>query len=227
MKHKGLALLTVTLAALTSCTSPSATPVSSSVSSATAASAAAMVETPSGTPTPTSTPTLTRKSAPTPTPTFTRVAGVGDVVTNGGIQIKVTSAVASPTVSLNTSHYRSGTGMETYENVPAQAGGKYVIVESIVTNNAKAPIDLTCGYPIDFKVFNSSSQVYSPIEDLSKIKGNPECNAQLQPGFESVMTWAFLVPAASTIDGAVFSEVDFAAPAYQSPTYVSFGAGLS
>lgn len=155
------------------------------------------------------------------------MAGIGDVAINGGIQIKIISAVASPTVTLNTSRYRSGTGSETYENVPAQAGGKYVVVEAMVTNNGKAPIDLTCSYPIDFKVVNSSSQVYSPIPELYNIKGNPECNAQLQPGFESQMNWAFLVPAASTIDGATFREVDFTARGFQDSTYISFGAGLT
>lgn len=157
---------------------------------------------------------------------LTHVTGIGDVATNGGIQIKVTSAVASPTVSLNTSGYRAGSGLDRYEDVPALAGGKYIIVDALVTNNAKAPIDLTCSYPIDFKVFNSSSQVYSPIEKLYEIKGNPECNAELQPGFESPMTWAFLVSASSTIDGAVFSEVDFASRGLPSPTYIAFGAGL-
>ncbi|WP_416416175.1 hypothetical protein [Paenarthrobacter aromaticivorans] len=219
MKLKGLALLTLSLTALTSCSSPTAPPEANPLPSS-AVATTGTVETPSRTPTPTPT------HAPTPTPTFSHVAAVGDAATNGGIQIRLTSAAASPTVSMNTSHYRAGTGMEIYENVPAQAGGKYVIVKGVVTNNAKAPIDLTCGYPIDFKVFNSTSQVYSPIQELYKIQGNPECNAQLQPGFESPMTWAFLVPTASTIDGAIFQEVDLAARVYRVPTYISFGAGL-
>ena len=134
--------------------------------------------------------------------------------------------MASPTVTQNTSNYRSGSGSETYEDVPAQSGGRYIVVNAVVTNNGKAPIDLTCSYPIDIKVFNSSSQVYSPIENLYKIKDNPECNAQLQPGFESNMTWAFLVPAKSTIVGAAFSEVDFSAYKKTDPTVISFGAGL-
>jgi hypothetical protein len=208
MKYKALALITVGLAALTSCASPSAAPASPSPA---VTSAAAVV--------------ATRTPTPTPTPTIT-VAQIGAVATNGGIQIKVTSAVASPTVTLNTSNYRSGTGMETYESVPAQAGGRYIVVNAVVTNNGKAPIDLTCSYPIDIKVFNAASQVYSPIEDLRKIKDNPECNAQLQPGFESLMTWAFLVPAKSTISGAAFSEVDFSATRKLDPTIISFGAGL-
>lgn len=224
MNHKRLGLFTVILAALTGCTSTSATPVSGSVSTPAAALATATTETASASRTPTP---PTRTPAPTPTPTFTRVAGVGDVAINGGIHIKVISAIASPAVTLNTSHYRSGSGYEIYENVQAQAGGKYVIVETMVTNNAKAPIDLTCSFPIDFKVLNSSSQVYSPIQKLYQIKGNPECNAQLQPGFESFMIWAFLVPEGSTIDGATFREVDFAARGAQIPTFISFGAGVN
>lgn len=212
MNFKALALVTVSLAFLTSCASPSAAPAGSS---------------PSASPVATSTVTRTQKPTPTPTPTPTvSIAQIGDVAVNGGIHIKVTSAVASPTVTLNTSNYRSGSGYETYEDVPAQAGGKYIIVTSVVTNNSKAPIDLTCSYPIDIKTFNSASQVYSPIEDNRKIKDNPECNAQLQPGFESPMTWAFMVPDKSTILGAAFEEVDFSASKKSDPTIISFGAGV-
>jgi hypothetical protein len=169
------------------------------------------------------------KPTPTPTPTPTpkvTTAQIGDVAVNGGIQIQVTSAVASPTVTLNTSGYRSGSGYETYEEVPAQSGGKYIIVTSVVTNNSKAPIDLTCSFPIDMKTFNVAVQLYSPIEDNRKIKGNPECNAQLQPGFESPMIWAFMVPDKTTIIAAVFSEVDFSSSKKVDPTVISFGAGL-
>jgi hypothetical protein len=212
MKFKALALITVGLAVLTSCASPSAAPAGSTISaSPTATSPAPRVQKP--------TPT------PTPTPKVT-IAQIGDVAVNGGIQIKATSVVASPTVTLNTSNYRSGSGYETYEDVPAQSGGKYIIVTSVVTNNSKAPIDLTCSFPIDIKTFNAASQVYSPIEDNRKIKENPECNAQLQPGFESPMTWAFMVPEKTTILGAAFSEVDFSASKKLEPTLISFGAGV-
>ncbi|BCW35165.1 hypothetical protein StoSoilA2_12210 [Arthrobacter sp. StoSoilA2] len=127
---------------------------------------------------------------------------------------------------MNTSNYRAGSGYETYEDVPAQSGGRFIVVNAVVVNNAKAPIDLTCGYPIDIKVFNGSAQVYSPIQDTYKIKGNPECNAQLQPGFESTMTWAYLVPAKSSIIGLAFSEVDFTSPSRNDPTIIGFGSGL-
>lgn len=212
MNFKALALITVSLAVLTSCASPSAAPAVSS---------------PSASPTATSTAARVEKPTPTPTPTpKVAIAQIGDVAVNGGIQIQVTSAVASPTVTLNTSNYRSGSGYETYEDVPAQAGGKYIIVTSVVTNNSKAPIDLTCSFPIDIKTFNAASQVYSPIEDNRKIKDNPECNAQLQPGFESPMIWAFMVPDKTTILGTVFSEVDFSSSRKLDPTIISFGSGL-
>jgi hypothetical protein len=220
MKFRVLAALAGVLMVTAGCGSPIRTPDFSPASSSPAKpSATAVAEKKAPSPSPSSSPTPT----PTPTPTF---AKVGDVATNGGIQIKVVSAVASPTVTQNTSNYRSGSGSETYEDVPAQSGGRYVVVKAVVTNNGKAPIDLTCSYPIDIKVFNSSSQVYSPIENIYKIKDNPECNAQLQPGFESNMTWAFLVPAKSTIVGAAFSEVDFSAYKKTDPTIISFGAGL-
>lgn len=212
MNFKALAVITVSLAVLTSCASPSTVPAVSS---------------PSASPVATSTAVRVEKPTPTPTPTpKVTIAQIGDVAVNGGIQIQVTSAVASPTVTLNTSNYRSGSGYETYEDVPAQSGGKYIIVTSVVTNNSKAPIDLTCSFPIDIKTFNAATQVYSPIEDNRKIKDNPECNAQLQPGFESPMIWAFMVPAKTTIMGAIFSEVDFSSSKKLDPTIISFGAGL-
>lgn len=220
MKFKVLAALACVLIVTSGCGSSAGASDSSSVSSSvspspTRASATAVAEkkTPSPTPTP----------IPTPKPSY---AKIGDVATNGGIQIKVVSAVSSNTVTQNTSNYRSGSGFETYEDVPAQNGGRYVVVSAIVTNNGKAPIDLTCSYPIDIKVFNVAAQVYSPIDDIRKIKDNPECNAQLQPGFESNMTWAFLVPAKSMILGAAFSEVDFSAYKKTDPTVISFGAGI-
>ena len=134
--------------------------------------------------------------------------------------------MASPTVTLNTSNYRPGSGYETYEAVPAQSGGKYIIVTSVVTNNSNAPIDLTCGFPIEIRAFNVAAQVYSPIEDNRKIKGNPECNAELQPGFDSPMIWAFMVPDKTTIIAAMFAEVDLSLSKKVEPTYISFGAGF-
>lgn len=195
--------------------------------SATSPLAAPVVSSPSASPVATSTAARVDKPTPTPTPTPTATTPqIGDAAVNGGIQLKVTSVAASPTVTLNTSGYRSGSGYETYEDVPAQAGGKYIIVTSVVTNNSKGPIDLTCGFPIDIKAFNVAAQVYSPIEDIRKIKGNPECNAQLQPGFESPMIWAFMVPEKTTIIAAMFAEVDFSSHKKVDPTIISFGAGF-
>lgn len=213
MATLGLSLSACGGAPAVSATSPSAVPAVSSSSAS-----------------PVATPTAVRVEKPTPTPTTTpkfTTAEIGDVAVNGGIQIRVTSVVASPTVALNTSNYRSGSGYETYGEVPAQSGGKYIIVTSVVTNNSKAPIDLTCGFPIDIKAFNVAAQIYSPIEDNRKIKGNPECNAELQPGFESPMIWAFMVPDKTTIIAAMFAEVDFSSSSKKvDPTIISFGAGL-
>jgi hypothetical protein len=195
--------------------------------SAASTSAAPAVSSPSASPVATSTAARVEKPTPTPTPSpKVTTAQIGDVAVNGGIQIQVTSVVASPTVTLNTSSYRSGSGYESYEDVPAQSGGKYIIVTSVVTNNSHAPIDLTCSFPIEINAFNLAAQLYSPIEDNRKIKGNPECNAQLQPGFESPMIWAFMVPDKTTIIAAMFAEVDFSSHKKVEPTIISFGAGF-
>lgn len=160
----------------------------------------------------------------TPPPTV-EVAKIGENAVNGGIQLNVESAVSAPTVTMNTSTYRSGSGFETYEDVPAQSGGRYIIVKATVTNNGKAPIDLTCSYPIKIQVLNENEQVYTPIDDLYKIQNNPECNASLQPGFSSPMTWAFMVPSQGNILGALFTEVDTVNYGQIDPTLIAFAAG--
>jgi hypothetical protein len=39
-----------------------------------------------------------------------------------------------------------------------------------------------------------------------KIKGNPECNDRLQPGFESDMTWIYRVPTTANVVGWAFQD---------------------
>lgn len=135
--------------------------------------------------------------APTPTPTPTvddLIFEVGEPAVQGGVEMTVISATASPTISLNESGYRSGSGSETYTDAPAQAGGHYVVVSTSVKNTGKGSMDLTCGWPIEVVLFDEEERAFDPIDSLYQIKDNPECNAKLQPGFASAMTYGFLVP---------------------------------
>ena len=82
-----------------------------------------------------------------------------------------------------------------------------------VVNNAKTSLDLTCSLPVNTKLVDDQERQFDPIDDLYKLKGNPECNDQLQPGFESDMTWLYRVPSTANVVGWAFQDLtDFAAP---------------
>nr|WP_052477712.1 hypothetical protein [Kibdelosporangium sp. MJ126-NF4]CEL13444.1 hypothetical protein [Kibdelosporangium sp. MJ126-NF4]CTQ99133.1 hypothetical protein [Kibdelosporangium sp. MJ126-NF4] len=76
-----------------------------------------------------------------------------------------------------------------------------------IVNNAKLSMDLTCSLPINTRLVDDQSRQFNSIEDLYKIKGNPECNKQLQPGFEADMTWIYEVPTSATIVTWGFEEL--------------------
>lgn len=69
-------------------------------------------------------------------------------------------------------------------------------------------MDLTCGWPIEMKLFDSEERMFDPVDSLHEIEGNPACNAQLQPGFASEITYPFLVPADSVVNGLMFRDTN-------------------
>jgi hypothetical protein len=73
-------------------------------------------------------------------------------------------------------------------------------------NNAKASLDLTCGLPVTTALVDDQQRNFDPIDDLYKLKGNPECNDNLQPGFESDMTWVYRAPTTAKILGWGFQD---------------------
>jgi hypothetical protein len=107
------------------------------------------------------------------------------------------------TLEVNKSNYQSGSGYETWTQQKPARGGTFVVLDTTVRNNSTESMDLTCSFPIDIRVFNTASQEFDPVESLYEMRGNPECNAQLQPGFTSTITYAFMVPKTSKIIGAV------------------------
>lgn len=142
--------------------------------------------------------------APAPVPS---VAEVGQTVTNGGITLTVTSARVVESIEMNESNFRPGSGYEEYTTTTPDSGGKFVMVEAHVVNNARVSIDLTCSLPIKTLLVDASERQFDAIQDLYKLRGNPECNDQLQPGFESDMTWVYTVPQSATVIGWVFTDL--------------------
>lgn len=143
-------------------------------------------------------------STPAPVPS---VAEVGQTVTNGGITLTVTNARVIESIEMNESNFRPGSGYEEYTTTTPDWGGKFVMVEARVMNNARVSIDLTCSLPIKTLLVDASERQFDAIQDLYKLRGNPECNDQLQPGFEADMTWVYTVPQSATVIGWVFTDL--------------------
>jgi hypothetical protein len=144
-------------------------------------------------------PVAATSSAPAP-------RKVGDQVSNRGITLTVTAARAVDSVDVNETGSRPGSGYEKYTKKLPDAGGRFVMVQAHIINNAKVSLDLTCGLPITTKLVDAQQRNFDAIDDLYKIKGNPECNHQLQPGFESDMTWVYMVPISASVIGWAFQD---------------------
>jgi hypothetical protein len=145
----------------------------------------------------------------------------GENFRNGGIVISIIDVRVSPSVRLNKSGYRAGSGLDVLSDVSAGPGAKYITVQTRVFNDGRGSIDLTCGYPIRNHVIDERGRKFDSIDQLYQIPGNPECNANLQPGFEGDMTWIYRVPAEAEIVGFAFGDIsDFSAPPL-SPTTVT------
>lgn len=155
----------------------------------------------------------------TATPTTTpepQIAAVGDTVTNGGITLTLVSAGSIDTIELNKSGYRPGSGYEDYTVTAPDPGGRFVAVQTHIVNNSRVSLDLTCSLPIDTILVDAQSREFDPIDSLHELRGNPECNDQLQPGFEADMTYVYLVPATAQVTGWVFADIaeDLTAESY-------------
>jgi hypothetical protein len=127
--------------------------------------------------------------------------------------LTVTNAFVADTIELNKTNYAPGSGFEEYTPTAPDAGGKFVVVQTHVVNNAQISMDLTCGYPIATTVVDSQERQFDTIDSLYELRGNPECNDQLQPGFEADMTYVYMVPASAQIVAFGFADAtDFSNP---------------
>lgn len=116
---------------------------------------------------------------------------VGQETTSGGITLTVQSVKRAGVLQYQQDVNEHSKG----DPVPATAGGEYVVVQTQLTNNTRQTIDLTCSGPVGAKLIDAQGREFSEIDDLdSLLPGNPECNANTNPGFSVPMTWAFIVP---------------------------------
>lgn len=137
-------------------------------------------------------------AAPPPT-TAAPLAQVGQILTNRGVQLTVKSVRAADSIEMNMSNMRQGSGFEKFTTRKPDTGGKFVIVETHIANQGGRSMDLTCGLPVTTAVADTADRNFDAIRELDRYRGNPECNKMLQPGFESDMTYVFMVPASASI----------------------------
>lgn len=118
---------------------------------------------------------------------------IGSTVTNGDAAISVLSVTSADSIS-----FESDSLNGQYEQKPAPAGGKFVIVDSTVENVGKTSMDLTCNYPIVARVIDNEERQFDRIDYIFRVEGNPGCNKNLQPGFSAPMKWVYELPAGAT-----------------------------
>lgn len=107
------------------------------------------------------------------------------------------------------------------EEQRAGTGAHYVSVVTRVLNDAKVSIDLTCGHPVGSKLLDSRGREFDPIRKLSRVVGNPGCNDNLQPGFETGMTWVYRIPEGAETRSFDFEDLtDWSAPRSARPTSI-------
>jgi hypothetical protein len=164
----------------------------------------------SGTPTSSSTDTGATPAAKAPAATTSAAptyGQVGQTLNNHGITLTLTKVSSPATIDMNESGFQQNSSYVKYTKTSPQAGGRYVQIDTHVKNDAKVSLDLTCSLPILTKLVDVQQRNFDPIDDLYKLKGNPECNKQLQPGFASDMTYVYEIPADSVVAGWGFQDL--------------------
>lgn len=132
--------------------------------------------------------------------------GVGDTVASGGATLTLLSFGQVPSVAVNNTYYQQGSGYESYIDQAPASGSSYYQLTATVKNDGTENMDLTCSLGVDIRLLSSKNEKYDPIDDLYKIKGNPECNHFMQPGYSENMTWVYQVPQDRHIVGAFFTQ---------------------
>jgi hypothetical protein len=160
-------------------------------------------------------------SVPSTSGSLETSAEIGHTYRHLGIAVTLIAVASSFSVTLSAGKYQSGSGYETYEDVPAGNGAKFVTVNTRVLNDSTTSIDLTCGYPIGNHLVDDRSRKFDSIDRLYRIRGNPECNDNLQPGFASDMTWIYRVPLDAVISAFEFEDLtDFTGDRTAKPTII-------
>ncbi|MFB7338604.1 hypothetical protein ACFCZ6_00925 [Streptomyces hydrogenans] len=147
---------------------------------------------------PRTTPDPVEPDSPTPSPSPSAGFKVGEEARNGGAVVTINKVRETGSIIMSGTTKKAG------------SGAKYVVLETVVFNDTKASMDLTCGLPIVNNLLDEEGRRYDTIDDLYEVADNPECNDQLQPGFKGAMLFVYRVPEGAKITDWEFSEYDLA-----------------
>lgn len=122
----------------------------------------------------------------------------GEWGTSGGATVRIVSVDEASGIK-----YIGGTQTDVTpdgeaETKKAGSGAKYVLVLATIKNDGKQGIDLTCGSTVSPDLLDDEDRHFTVIQDLYLLKGNPECNSMLDPGFKDSITWAYRLPSDAT-----------------------------
>jgi hypothetical protein len=151
----------------------------------------------------------------------TRSDEIGRTFQHLGIAITLIDVDCSFSVRLNNSGYRPDSRYCEYEEVDAGDNAKFVTLYTRVLNDAQRSIDLTCSHPIYNHLIDERGRKFDSVGKLYRIRGNPECNDKLQPGFATDMTWIYRVPIDANILEFEFEDLtEFARKRTVPPTMI-------
>lgn len=138
-----------------------------------------------------------------PEETNDKFYNLGEEVDTNGLLLTVEEFKESENISV----YEKGIVQEAAEiltQTPSRKGAKFISVSTHIKNNTGEPMDLTCSLPVGTSLYDENDNRFTSIDDLYLIEGNPECNDDLNPGFDAKMTWVYEVPKDFDISKAYF-----------------------
>lgn len=134
------------------------------------------------------------------------IGEIGDTIENNGVSLTVAKARIVKSIEMNRTNYDSASSYARFTSEKPDKGGKFLEVQTVIENIGTVSMDLTCSFPIEITAVDTDERVFDVIDDLYSLRGNPDCNAKLQPGFTDKMTYVFLVPADVELTGLIFRD---------------------
>lgn len=139
---------------------------------------------------------------------------VGQMMEAEGVALRVDAVTETDTIELLSDHSTADPNVT--EKV--REGGKYVVVDTTVRNDGTQDMDLTCSLGVQAKLVTEPQAEYGPEHELHRVPGNPGCSDYLGAGFDTTMTWIFVVPKDRKVTALGFANPEYS---FDDLTYIS------